>query len=240
MAGGGPHSKPPRISVIIPALNEETNIEKTLDALEGVKGLEVIVVDGGSGDNTLGKVRQRWALICRSAQGRALQMNLGARWASGEYLLFLHADTVVEEGFEQKIGQTLANPQVAAGAFSLRIDDHRLWIRVIEFFVGLRSRLGRLPYGDQGFFMRRETFRRSGGFSELPIMEDFDFIRRLKRMGRIHISSLRVITSGRRWQQGGILRTTLVNQLIVLAYLLGVSPARLRDWYRRTGRKGLD
>ena len=158
-------------------------------------------------------------------------MNVGARIAQGETLLFLHADTGLPPGFVEEVRRTLDLPGVAAGAFSLRIDGEGWGLRWVERAANWRSRILHLPYGDQGFFLKAELFRSLGGFPELPLMEDLEMARRAGRQGRIAISPLGALTSGRRWERAGVLRTTLLNQLFLLAYLLGVSPQRIAEWY---------
>ena len=223
------------ISIIIPALNEAEQIGQTLDAArdsaEGVPGIEWIVVDGGSNDTTVEIARSRGATVVTSSRGRARQMNAGAQIARGDTLLFLHADTRLPRGFEEEVRRTLAVPGVAAGAFSLRIDGAGRRLRWVERAANWRSRILELPYGDQGFFLKAELFRSLGGFPELPLMEDLEMARRVGRRGRIAVSPLAVVTSARRWERVGVLRATLFNQVFLLAYLLGMPPRRIAEWY---------
>jgi uncharacterized protein len=224
-------SDPPRISVIIPALNEAGHLNGTLSALQGARNTETIVVDGGSCDGTDSLALDRGALLVRSAVGRARQMNAGARAAAGEILIFLHADTRLPERFDEQVRELLAQPGVVAGAFRLRIDGTRRAFRLIEWMVNLRSRWLQMPYGDQAIFLRSDTFHHLGGFPELPIMEDFEFIRRLRKHGKIAIASATATTSARRWEMLGPWRTTWINQRIILGYHLGISPDSLAKWY---------
>ena len=224
------------ISIIIPVLNEAATIEATLSPLQGATNIEVIVVDGGSLDRTPELAESLGAKVYDSSAGRACQMNFGAAAATGEILLFLHADTALPQGFEAMVRQLLLRPGVIAGAFALQINADLRGLRLIENIANLRSRFLQTPYGDQAIFLPASVFHRLGGFQEIPLMEDFEFVQRLKRMGRIAIAPASVITSGRRWQKIGVLKTTLINQLIVLAYFLGVSPTRLARWY--AGSKG--
>jgi len=168
-----------------------------------------------------------------SSRGRASQMNAGARIARGETLLFLHADTRLPPGFAGEVRRTLDLPGIAAGAFSLRIDGPGWGMRWVERAANWRSRILQLPYGDQGFFLKAELFRSLGGFPELPLMEDLEMARRVRRRGRIAISPLAVVTSGRRWERVGVVRATLLNQLFLLAYLAGMPPRRIAQWYYR-------
>lgn len=227
------------ISIIIPALDEAEAIGRTIDSAHdsggesaaGETGTELIVVDGGSTDRTAEIAREHGAAVIRAPRGRASQMNAGARVAQGETLLFLHADTRLPPGFDAEVERTLDRPGVAAGAFSLGIDGAGRRLRWVERAANWRSRILELPYGDQGFFLRAEVFRSLGGFPELPLMEDLEMARRVRRRGRVAISPLPVLTSGRRWERVGVLRATLLNQLFLLAYLLGMPPERIGGWY---------
>jgi len=220
------------LSIIVPALNEAVNLPFTLDGL-AAGGLDLIVVDGGSRDDTVDIARRLGARVFSSEPGRARQMNRGAQEARCSALLFLHADTLLPKGFSLIIDRVLSRPGVACGAFQLKIDDERRSYRWIEKAVNLRSRFLGLPYGDQAFFIRTKTFHRIGGFPDLPLMEDFELIRRAKRVGRIALADEPVLTSARRWNRLGPWKTTLVNQVIISLYLVGVSPKRLACLYMR-------
>jgi rSAM/selenodomain-associated transferase 2/rSAM/selenodomain-associated transferase 1 len=226
-----------KISIIIPALNEAATIVRTLLHLERVDNLEVIVVDGGSIDETAALARSRGAKLIQSNPGKAIQMNAGAAAAAGDILVFLHADTLLPEGFRDQIVSALNQKGVAAGAFRLSIDSTALGIRFIECMANLRSRLLQLPYGDQALFMKKSLFDEIGGFPELLIMEDFILVRRLKYKGKIIIVPKPVATSPRRWLHLGIFKTWLINQLIVMAYFIGFPPERLTRIYRREAGK---
>jgi rSAM/selenodomain-associated transferase 2 len=206
---------------------------------EGAENLEVIVVDGGSTDETAELAASRGATVIQSKPGKAVQMNTGAAAAAGDILVFLHADTLLPEDFDHQIVSALNQNGVAAGAFRLTIDSTGAGIRIIECITNLRSILLQLPYGDQALFIRKMLFEEIGGFPELPIMEDFILIRRLKRKGKIVLLPESVMTSPRRWLHLGIFRTWLINQLIIITYYLGIPPERLNRWYRReAGKKG--
>lgn len=221
------------LSIIIPVLNEAASIQSTLQQLSLTSDVEVIVVDGGSQDDTVEIAQAEGVKVLKSPQaGRASQMNLGASLAQGKILLFLHGDTQLPRDYCDQISRLLAQPQVIAGAFSLRIDAVGWAYRCLETVINLRSRFCSLPYGDQAIFLKTEQFRALGGFQCLPIMEDFELIQRLKRQGKIAIASSTVLTSSRRWQKLGILRTTWINQQIILGYSLGISPQRLARWYQ--------
>lgn len=222
----------PLISVIIPALNEEPYLGRTLQALQQGAGVQVIVVDGGSADDTVRQAESAGVRVMAAAGGRASQLNAGAQAAQGEILFFLHADTLAPPGFDRAMRAALQDPRVAAGAFRLGIRGASPGLRLVEHLANWRSRWLGLPYGDQGLFVRADLFREMGGFPELPIMEDYVMVRRLGRRGRLVILPLAVATSGRRWQSLGIWRTTLINQMMILGYSLGVDPAVLARWYR--------
>jgi rSAM/selenodomain-associated transferase 2/rSAM/selenodomain-associated transferase 1 len=222
----------PLISVVIPTLTEEENLAAMLGRLNGVPNSEVIICDGGRADWRADMADAGNVRIVRSKPCRARQMNDGAASADGEIVLFLHADTRLPRGFERHVRYALDLPGVAAGAFALGIDGPGWGLRLIERLANWRSRRLQMPYGDQGLFLKASVFRGEGGFPEFPIMEDFEFVRRLKKRGRIMVSPAVALTCARRWKRLGILRTTLLNQLIILCYYLGVSPGRLARWYR--------
>lgn len=225
------------LSVVIPALNEAANLLKTLHHTQAGVDLEIIVVDGGSADNTVEIAQNAGVKVISSPKtGRAQQMNAGAAIATGDILLFLHADTHLPPGYDGMIREALSHPQIIAGAFELAIDGEGLSLRWVEKMVNARSRVLQFPYGDQALFLKTSIFQKLGGFPNLPIMEDFEFIRQLKPRGRITILPATVLTSSRRWQKLGVFKTTLINQTIILGYFLGISPTTLRRWYRRQSR----
>jgi rSAM/selenodomain-associated transferase 2 len=222
-----------KISIIIPTLNEAGNIQQTITTTQPSVNIEVIVVDGGSQDDTVAIAQSLGVKVISSPPGRAVQMNAGAALASGEILLFLHADTRLPVGFDEMIRAALQQPGVVAGAFALRINADLAGLRWVEKGVYWRSHFFQMPYGDQAIFMTKALFQEVRCFPELPIMEDFELMRRLKRNGKITTLPVVVITSGRRWLQRGVFQTTLINQVVIIAYLLGVAPVQLRKWYRQ-------
>ncbi|MEH2437980.1 MAG: TIGR04283 family arsenosugar biosynthesis glycosyltransferase [Nostoc sp.] len=222
-----------RISIIIPTLNEAENIKEAIATTQLGINIEVIVVDGGSNDDTVAIAQSLGVKIISSSPGRAVQMNRGAVAATGEILLFLHADTCLPTGFDDMVRTALQQPGTLAGAFKLRIDASLLSLRWVELGVNLRSHFYQMPYGDQAIFLTKAVFQQIGGFPELPIMEDFELMRRLKPIGQIVIIPTPIVTSARRWLQKGVFKTTLLNQIVIIAYLLGISPKRICRWYRQ-------
>ena len=226
----------PLLSIIIPVFNEakiaKFYLEK-LEKLESSDNLELLIIDGGSSDRTV-EICQAFPVkvLISPQKGRAAQMNLGAKQAQGKFLLFLHLDSELPSQYLIEIQQTLNNPNIVAGAFKFQVDSTGFTFRLLEYLVNLRSRFLGLPYGDQGLFIKAETFGELGGFKNLPIMEDYELIQRLKQQGQIAIANIAILTSGRRWQKFGIMKTTLINQLIILGYHLQIPPQTLATWYR--------
>jgi rSAM/selenodomain-associated transferase 2 len=219
------------LSVIVPTLDEASAIAATLVAARAPGCGELIVVDGGSGDDTLEIARRLADRVLSAPRGRAAQMNAGARAAAGDVLLFLHADTRLPAGYAGAIGRALADTGVVGGRFDVRLDAPGLPFRVLERAISARSRLTRVATGDQGMFVRRTVFERLGGFPLLPLMEDLALARALKRAGRVACLRETVLTSARRWQRHGVVRTVVLMWTLRLAYYAGVSPARLARVY---------
>lgn len=232
-----PATAPKLISVIIPTLNEADAIETAISKLKQYRQTEIIVVDGGSQDRTASIASSMGVRVLTAAACKATQMNSGAAEASGDALIFLHADTRLPENFETSVPAALARDEVCAGAFSLGIDSNAGGLRLIERVANWRSRFFQMPYGDQALFVTRGLFHKIGGYPDYPIMEDFELVRRLKKKGQIVILPESVQTSARRWLKFGIVKTWLLNQLIIVAFYLGISPQRLSQWYRREKSK---
>ena len=226
-------SKRPAISIIIPTLNEAESIAKTIKSAQTGTGIEIIVADGKSSDGTGEMAEELGARLLTITGGRAKQVNGGAEAARSDVLLFLHGDTCLPAGFDKYVLDLLTVPGTVAGAFALSIDGPETGLRIIEKLANFRSRFLQMPYGDQTIFLRASLFRSIGGFPEIPIMEDFVFMQRVKKEGRVVIAPIAVTTSSRRWEELGILKTTLINQVVLLAYFFGFSPERLARWYRR-------
>ncbi len=215
------------LSIIIPTLNEEKALPPLLDALLAARPHEILIADGGSTDATRQTAERPGVKVLATPPGRAAQMNHAAARAAGEFLLFLHADTRPPPDFPELVTRTLQTPGTSAGAFRFQFDGSHPATPLVESLVHLRCRLRRLPYGDQGLFLRRSLFHHLGGFPEWPVMEDYQFVRTLKKSGRVRITASAAITSSRRWQDNGLVRTFLRHQLMIAAHHLGVPPARI-------------
>ena len=233
----------PLVSIVIPVLRDTQQLEQLIETLgrcsaEDWPNVEVIVVNGDPNDPSLDVLRGtcpgiRWA---ESAPGRAVQMNVGARLATGRWLLFLHADTRPGDGWLDEIDRLDAG-RVVGGAFAFRLRSSARAGRLIERGVTLRVRWFGLPYGDQGIFVRRDVFDRIGGYASLPIMEDIDLVRRLHRQGAMYWSSIPFGVSARRWEREGWVRRSLLNISLVGLFFLGVSPRWLASsYYARRSR----
>jgi rSAM/selenodomain-associated transferase 2 len=192
----------------------------------------VIVADGGSDDGTPQvAARAPDVRILSSARGRARQMNAGALQARGDVILFLHADTRLPDRALEAVSAALADQHVVGGRFDVRFDSPRPVFRMIAFFMNLRSRLSGISTGDQAIFVRRSVFESIGGYPDIPLMEDIELCRRLKRYGRLAALRPRVTTSARKWEREGALRTMALMWALRFLYMVGVPPARLHRWY---------
>ncbi len=218
------------LSIIIPALNEAETLGRTLQGLAPGQP-EIIVVDGGSKDDTVEVACQYTAHVLISRGGRGVQQEAGAREAQGDVLVFLHADTRLPPRYDRLIYRALADPRVVFGAFFLSIYPAKPALDLVSLMANLRSRLLKLPYGDQVLFVRRAAYFEVGGFRDWPIMEDVDLVRRLNRVGRFKMARGYVQTSARRWQNENPVYTTLRNWSLILRYFLGVSPHTLARYY---------
>lgn len=226
-----------QISVIIPVLDEAAQIESRLTALQSLRrqGHELILVDGGSSDHSPELARRYVDHLLVSDRGRARQMNAGAAAASGDWLLFLHLDTQLPDLTAARVASQLAASGHDWGWFDVRLSNPRWPFRIIAWHMNRRARLTRVCTGDQALFIRREVFVEIGGFPELPLMEDVAMSKLLRRRSAPLVQPGPVITSARRWEQYGVLRTVLLMWRLRLLYWLGVSPARLASLYYRPG-----
>lgn len=232
------------IAVVIPTLNEEAAIAHTVRRTAGLGFDEIVVVDGGSRDRTRAIVEaflseaQQSALgkifLLVAPPGRARQLNRGAKACRSDVLVFLHADTSLPATARKSIEAALADADIGGGRFDVEFDNASRWSRTISFFMNTRSRLTRITTGDQGQFVRRTVFEQLGGFPDIPLMEDVEFSRRLKRHGATAALKDKVTTSFRRWERRGPLRTVLLMWTLRFLYWLGVSPHRLARLYTTT------
>lgn len=218
------------VSVIIPARNEAARIGVTVDIARRHGDAEIIVVDGGSADDTGRIAREHGAQVITSKPGRAIQMNGGAEVAAGDVLVFCHADAHLPAEFERAACKALATEGAAAGAFDLTIRGDEPGLRRVERAVRRRTRWMKTPYGDQAVFIRRTTFEKLGGYRDLPIMEDYDLVKRAKKLGEIVVADGSVSVSARYWKQHGIGRATWLNQKVLWGWYLGVKPTTLAKW----------
>jgi len=224
-----------KISIIIPVLNEAEGITQTLSALQEfrAKGHEVVVVDGGSNDATAQLSQTLSDQVISSSRGRSRQMNDGAGAATGDVFLFLHADTHLPDEADTLIVERLERDNKDWGRFDVRLSGRHLLLRLTGFIMNLRSRLTGICTGDQGIFVRRDLFEKVGGFPQIDLMEDITLTRRLKRHGPPLCLRQTVVTSSRRWEKNGILRTVFLMWRLRLLYFLGLSPERLARIYER-------
>lgn len=228
----------PKISIIIPIVNEEKVINKLIHYLRPDSSVEIIFVDGGSQDKTVNIIQESgFKVIISPVTQRSYQMNLGAKEATGEVLLFLHGDTLLPKNFVAIILQTIQQKDFVAGAFRLKIDSEQIIFRGLEILVKWRSQLFSLPYGDQAIFLTKKEFEQVNGFDNLAIMEDFALMKKLQSQGKIYLTEEAVTTSARRWQKLGVIKTTMINQLMIIGYYLGIENQKLANIYRQVKKK---
>lgn len=221
-----------KVSIIVPTLNEAQGLNETLTQIQQLCPHELVVSDGGSDDNTLKIAEKFTEQVIKGPAGRALQMNAGARIATGDIFLFLHADSRIEPASYEKMLHSLKNSKNIGGAFSLCIDSDKWSLRLITRFANLRSKYLGMAYGDQAFFVRNPIFQQMNGFHKFPICEDLDFFKRLRKLGPVILLKEKAFTSPRRWMKEGIWFTTLRNILIATLFELGFPPRILTKWYQ--------
>jgi len=217
------------ISIIIPAWKEK-NLDNIANLYKDMPGVEVICALARGDDVT---PEPGGTMIVRAAKGRAAQMNAGAGLASGDILLFLHADTVITQESLSVVREVLQLPPVAGGAYMLKIDSPSAWLWLVSVVANIRSRVFSAPYGDQALFVSREWFDKIGGYQDTPILEDVMLVEQIRNRGKLKIIDEYAITSARRWRERGMVRSTLVNWAIMLGYYLGVSPDKLVKTFKR-------
>ena len=221
---------PQKISIIIPILNEAKVLEKTLWQLQPELGThELIVVDGGSTDNSV-RIAEKYGKVVISERGRAKQLNAGAAVATGDILIFLHADIWLEKGALTSVATAISVGYIGGG-FRQKIDGESVLYRLIEIAGDIRGKYLKVFYGDSGIFLTRMNFEKIGGFPDVPILEEMEFSKCLRRLGKTTLLTPYIHISSRRWEASGIVRTTLNNWLITLLYFLGVSPEKLARLY---------
>ncbi len=220
-----------KISVIIITLNEELMLEGLLQKMSCLENVEIVISDGGSTDKTYEIAKMYTDKVVISEKGRGKQLNCGAKYATGDIFLFLHADSTLPENFPEKIIKTLERPGIVGGAFDFEIDSNKIGCKIISKVASLRSRFLKMPYGDQGIFVKREVFERLHGFSDIPLMEDVDFFRRLRKVGKITVMKDKIKASARLWERKGLVKATLRNWTFVTLFYLGYSPVKLYHRY---------
>jgi rSAM/selenodomain-associated transferase 2 len=234
----------PKFSIVIPVLHEAERINdliQHLRQLDPEKSSEIIVVDGAPEKETLQAIHDDQVIRISSEKGRARQMNAGAFAAEGDILIFLHADTELPLSVLKRMNEFVSRNDYVGGAFDLGIKSDKMIFKVIGFLGSLRSRLNRIPYGDQAVFIRRDYFNEIGGYKDIPLMEDAELMRRMKRSAKkILIFRDRVITSPRRWEEEGVIYSILRNWTLQILYFLGVSPHKLVNFYKNTHQKRRD
>jgi len=224
-----------KISIIIPVLNERDSLPASLAVLNRQRWVhEIIVVDGGSTDGTQEWLRRQSDIkVIEASRGTGLQLNTGASLCTGDVLLFLHADTLLPENAQAGLESALADPQVAGGCFFVRFDRERpRSLGMVAAGINLRALLTRSATGDQAIFIRRDVFQAIGGFAEWPLFEDVEFVKRMKRAGKLAVVRSRVTVSARRHVRCGVFRTVMLCYLLRLGFWAGISASALAGWYR--------
>ena len=220
------------VAAVVPVYNEAKILPGMIARLSELGFNELVVVDGGSSDESELILMDSGLKWIASEQGRARQMNVGASECVSDILIFIHADTIFHPDCLRSLKRVVGSPEVVGGRFDLRLSGGSLFYRLIEGFINLRSRISKISTGDQCLFVRRALFEKMGGFAELPLMEDIEFSKRLKRQGRVVCLKERVVTSSRRWEKKGVVKTILLMWKLRFFYWIGISPERLAELYR--------
>ncbi len=218
-----------KISIVIPAWKEK-NIERHMRWITNARGVELIMALADGDDVTPAPDSIK---VTRTCKGRASQMNAGASLATGDIVLFLHADTSITPESLNKVRDAMNRPGVAGGAYRLKIDSDSLWLKLVAAAANIRSRVLCLPYGDQALFLRRKTFQMIGGYENIPIMEDVRLVSAIKKSGSLTLIDDFAVTSAHAWRKRGMVMNTARNWAIMLAYLLGATPEKLAEWFKR-------
>ena len=221
------------ISIIIPTLNESESIEKTLNSLHTTlkEGNELIIVDGGSNDDTISKCKNYTDKIYTATKGRAIQMNAGVDKATNDILLFLHADTLMPQNFSTENLAALDTKTNEWGFFKVKFTSRHLLLRLVSRLMNIRSCLTRIATGDQAIFIKKELFEKIGGYKEIPLMEDIELSLSVKKHSKPYCVKTFVTTSSRKWESNGIIKTILLMWKIRFLYFFGVSPQKLVNIY---------
>jgi rSAM/selenodomain-associated transferase 2 len=231
-------------SIIVPALHESDKINSLVEHLEGLersRDAEMIVVDGNPNGDTIQAIGSDRVKKMVAPKGRARQMNGGASMAKGEILIFLHADTELPRNALKTINSAMAQGRYVGGAFQLDFNSEKIRFRMLARLASLRCLLTRIPYGDQAIFIERDYFSALGGYKDIPIMEDVELMRRIKRKGdKICIVPEKVKTSPRRWEQEGFVYVNVRNAILFALYMLGVSPEKLASFYKDTYKQNIE
>jgi rSAM/selenodomain-associated transferase 2/rSAM/selenodomain-associated transferase 1 len=226
------------LSIVIPVLNDAEPLQQLLATIPPDPRVDIVVVNGGAPDDRLTAICRRPDVgLVTSAPGRGCQMNVGASAAAGRWIVFLHADTRLPPQWIDEICRAGAVPAVVGGSFRFRLDSGAWQARLIERAVEWRVRWLDLAYGDQALFVRRDVFGAMGGYREWPLMEDVDFVRRLRQAGKLYHSPQPVLTSARRWERDGWWQRSAQNVLLQALFFAGVSPERLAGWYSHPPRR---
>jgi len=220
------------LAIIVPVFTEGQALRESLQKFMDLGADELVFVDGGSIDDSLAVLSQANVLCLTSELGRAVQMNAGANVSTSDIVVFIHADTVISKSDLLAMKTALSQLDVVGGRFDVRLSGTPSAFRLIEWMINQRSRISKISTGDQCQFVRRDVFEAMGGFAAMPLLEDVDFFKRLKKLGRIACLRNKVITSSRRWEQHGVLSTVWLMWKIRLLYWLGVSPEKLAQMYR--------